>query len=38
MTPKVPISDSGSATPGMKVARGERRNTKITAHHQHHRQ
>ena len=31
MTPKVPTSDSGRATAGMKVARGERRNRKITA-------
>ncbi len=27
ITPKVPISDSGTATPGMKVARNERRKT-----------
>ncbi len=27
ITPKVPISESGTATPGMKVARSERRNT-----------
>ena len=31
MIAKVPISDSGSATAGMKVARSERRNTKITS-------
>ena len=30
MTPKVPISDTGTATLGMKVARALRRNRKTT--------
>ena len=31
MAPKVPISDTGTATLGMNVARGLRRKTKTTA-------
>ena len=34
MTPKVPISESGTATLGMRVARTLRRKTKTTSDHQ----